>query len=299
MRHVVEVTDVSSENQLAKALGLELGERLSGGEFGAFKARNSHGNAVVLKVLVRSPVFALDRVSRAVELSESLRLDGYPAPEFLDVGQIGEDVYTVQEFIEAAVPDHLTANTVGKLIELIEWHRDRAARVLQGPGVRECSDPDAGRTLVSKIIDDGSALLDEISDERVAALLRWAVAIAESSDPDSLRTGDVFHGDFHARNLLVRDERVLAVFDWEGARAGDRRADLLRLTATSITLQAADTKGAQLLREAVIRRVPVETRALLAAKWTVQDLNYGVRWKPIAIPFGIGNGEVYRDLCRD
>ena len=62
-----------------------------------------------------------------------------------------------------------------------------------------------------------------------AVLLGEIIDVGRSADPSVLRRTDAMHRDWHHRNLLVRGETVTAVIDWEAARAGDTRLDLVLL----------------------------------------------------------------------
>ncbi|MFW6074684.1 MAG: phosphotransferase family protein [Chloroflexota bacterium] len=63
-----------------------------------------------------------------------------------------------------------------------------------------------------------------------------------------LRNDRLIHLDYHPLNVLVADEQVSAILDWNNAHAGDPRADLARTFAILRTLP-----GVEGLRRAVLR----------------------------------------------
>ena len=63
--------------------------------------------------------------------------------------------------------------------------------------------------------------------KRSARLLDWIHEVGRSaSDMDG---DDLVHLDYHPGNILVSGRRISGVIDWDGARRGDRRFDLVTL----------------------------------------------------------------------
>jgi len=63
---------------------------------------------------------------------------------------------------------------------------------------------------------------------RCAVLLDRVTAVGADADPAWFPTDGLVHLDLHTDNLLVDDERLTGIIDWEGACAGDPRFDLVR-----------------------------------------------------------------------
>ncbi|GAB3426461.1 hypothetical protein GCM10027569_65820 [Flindersiella endophytica] len=240
--------------------------QLTGGEWGAFLARSGAGETVVLKVMPRHWLFGYERVATAVRLAATLREEGYPIPRYLDVGTVGADVYTVQETVAGTVPDTLALAHVRRLLELWQRHEGGAVRAAQRElnwAERLEGERQAGKELLASGVRPE---LQQLADR--------AIALLSSADPGVLRTGDVVHGDFHHRNLLAVGSDVTAVFDWEGAHAGDSRHDLLRLASAAIAAGQVEPAGAAWLRAEVERWVPAEVRAILGAIQVLDDFRF-------------------------
>lgn len=247
-------------HQLATALELRIVGKLTGGYFGAFHVQTSAGTDAVLKLLPDWPEMALDKVHGAAELVARLRERGYPAPQYLDVGVIGAQVYTVQEYVTGRVANGLTKATAGRLLQL--W------RTQQGAASHVSADG-WGKTLIDRA-RSGAALRPATNDPRVLAILDQALEVAEAADAGVFRTGDIVHGDFHTENVLLRNGRIAAVVDWEEARVGDSRADLLRLYGAAAVWDQAE--AAALLREELDKTTPREVWLPIAAYLTVHHL---------------------------
>jgi thiamine kinase-like enzyme len=66
--------------------------------------------------------------------------------------------------------------------------------------------------------------------------------------------GDIVHGDFHHRNLLVADGRVSAVVDWDDADVGDPAFDLVTLAFCSVVATCEPGAVERLWQAALERR---------------------------------------------
>ncbi len=178
----------------------------------------------MLKVLPPYAGLSLERVRRAVDLAGRLRADDYPIPEYWDIGAVDGRVYSLQAHCPGEVPERLTLAQAQRMVEL--WHRHAAAAPTPGSwpafalhALREgAADGPIDQAAVRAAGPGAAALADEV------------VAVGERTDVACLRSGDIVHGDFHHRNLLVDAAGgVTAIFDWEGAHPGDARLDLATL----------------------------------------------------------------------
>lgn len=200
-----------SAASVASTLGWTHVGRCGGGEFGAHEVVRGAERAV-LKVW-DDPLTAAE-VGRSVALAAGARERGELVPEYLDVGVVDGVSYTLQRFVEGALPSPLTLAHAQQLADLLDAHLGAATGVAYTrPRWWQNWDP---TPTFAKLTGRAGALADELAD-------------LPSADDLSLGTDDVVHGDYHHRNLLVVGERVVAVFDWEGAYPGDRRADLFKL----------------------------------------------------------------------
>lgn len=262
--------------QVTDALGLRSCRRLAGGENGAYEAWTTAGVHVVVKVM---PWWQdLASVRQAVDFAENLRSDGYPAPRYLAVESVDESVATVQEFIQGCVPSQLSTGLLTRMLELWRQHQDVTA-TLSG------ATPAAVRAELATDFDNGikqaDELLAKLDDPPVSHVLRRSREILTNHQLDVFRTGDVVHNDFHHANLLVRDEEIVAILDWEQATAGDARADILRLYAAAIAARQIDPDAVPIL-EAEVDRIPPEIRLPLAARKAIGDLGFALEANPKA-----------------
>jgi hypothetical protein len=112
----------------------------------------------------------------------------------------------LQDFVAGEVPDVLTLPHMRQLLEF--WQRQLgAAGEEDGQWVSDVVT--ALRSGTEELFIDHRALR-EAPDPRVRALLAAAAGAGEAVRPGLPRTGDVVHGDFHHRNILVRGDRVVA-----------------------------------------------------------------------------------------
>jgi len=274
--------DVAAE--LAAALGLRLGRRL-GGEWGAFEVTTADGARAVLKPLPVHEFFSMSRVTTAIELETALRAEGYPAPRYLDVGMVGAQPYTLQEFVSGETPSRLDIAYVERLLDLRRWHVGAAARA----GLSSA----AWRDLLLAGLDPDCAqarLVRERGDDAARRLLDRAVRVGATIDPAVLAVDDVLHGDFHHQNLLVRRGEVVAYVDWEGARAGDSRSDLLMLAFSAPDMQAIATGARRGLLDEVAT-IPADVRALIAASYAIGKLHFALAARPEALDWAIATAE--------
>lgn len=267
---------------LAEALDVTVVRRLAGGEWGAYLVTTAAGVAAVLKPLPRHEIFAEVRVRRAVGFARALRAEGYPIPAYLDVGVIDGQVFTLQESVDGEVPSGLQPAHARQLIDLRHRHIGAAAPPPDAEAVRSGSA--WGTELVHQLraVDgpDQTALRD-CGDPRVIRLLDEATEVGERTDPAIFRGADVVHNDFHHANLLVRGDEVVAVFDWEGARAGDSALDLATLAWYASASQCPVTAAtAALVRTELDATVPPEVRAALAARFAIGKLAFAVGSRP-------------------
>ncbi len=260
-------------NRIADTLGISVERRLAGGLWGAYLARSRTGAAVVVKPMVVHPMHTLGGAQRAARLAMRLRDSGYPIPRFLEVTQIGGQVVTLQEYVEGVVPEVFERGHAEQLIELWRLHTGRAVDEAETSiePLAAIRDPLAADCRALQCSDD--PYLRTVYDE--------AAAVVQGTDPAVFRDRDVVHHDFHHRNFLARDGRVVAVFDWEGARAGDSAVDLCSLAWSSHPGSPTRTGAADaLVSAAVDSDVQPAVAAGIAAGRAIEKLAFGLRSDP-------------------
>ncbi len=199
-------------HDIAQGLGWELVEKCAGGEFGAHLVRRGDEKAV-LKTW--QPPHDFERITNSAELAMRVRDAGQLVPRYLDVGRRDDVIYTLQEWIDGDVPLRLDLPVARRMVELLDTHAGVAADWGERPaGFGAWWDQhDTFKTAPTDI----AALADEVFD----AIDRF--------DDAPVTTTDVVHDDYHHKNVLVRDDNVVAIIDWDAAQPGDRWFDAFLL----------------------------------------------------------------------
>jgi len=208
-------------------------ETLPGESRSTFAVAASNEELVVK--LLRDGPQVLDNQRRLIRLVGDLRRRGYPAPEYVGVGQSGRTMFTVQRRLpgqtllrEPGTPPEpdLFAALLPSLLTAIELQRDAG----------DLTRPAWPHWLLETIETggDGYCLHATMRDDpRTAALLRRLQTLARRNRKDEARTRDVVHFDLNPANILHVGGRLSGVVDWnipfEGAGQGDRGFDVATL----------------------------------------------------------------------
>jgi aminoglycoside phosphotransferase (APT) family kinase protein len=201
--------------------------RLAGGlDVGAMHVQLDGRAHAVLKAWPRVRPDQLDEALRARRIVEHMRRRGYPTPACLGVGATATQVWHLMEFVDAAPVPELTPPLVEQLMQIIELqagqateaahdHWSYAWRLATGREFGPDLDPDLSRAV---------AELPGYSSEVAALVERARFRCADVPPPHE--APDMVHADFSHRNVLVRDEAVVAVVDIGNAGSGTRATDL-------------------------------------------------------------------------
>ena len=160
---------------------------------------------------------------RAAGVTERLRELGYPAPRYVRV----EPDWALQEELpgDPLEPWHpLPEAIAGRLLALQELQTEPFPATWSGswPRVVASSVLSGARSYLRL------ATLRDHSDGSRELLARCQDAVRRFGD--RVQEADaIVHWDFTPDNVLVRDREVCGVIDWEGARPGDVRFDLVTL----------------------------------------------------------------------
>lgn len=178
---------------------------------------------------------AVDNQRRLVRLVRDLRRRGYPAPEYVGVGESGGVIFTVQRRLPGQTlhrgpgmppAPELFAAVLPSLLSAIELQRDAG----------DLARPPWPAWLLDTIETGGDGYCLHATmrqSPRTAALLRRLQTLARRSRRDKARTQDVVHFDMNPANILHAGGRLSGVVDWnipfDGAGQGDRGFDVATL----------------------------------------------------------------------
>jgi Ser/Thr protein kinase RdoA (MazF antagonist) len=185
--------------------------------------------------LVPSASRALDNQRRLVRLVRDLRRRGYPAPEYVGVGESRGTIFTVQRRLPGQTlhrgpgmppAPELFAAVLPSLLTAIELQRD----------VGDLAQPPWPAWLLDTIETGGDGYCLHATMRRAprtAALLRRLQTLARRNPRDETRTRDAVHFDMNPANILHAGGRLSGVVDWnipfDGGGQGDRAFDVATL----------------------------------------------------------------------
>ena len=261
------------DTRVADELGLVVVGSLAGGEHGALAVDSRAGDPLVLKVFAPTDHV---RLAEAMRVADRVRTRGVPVPDPYWSGTTNDRAYTLQRRCEGEIPHDLEASHATQLLEFWDAHRDAMPEGSDWPE----------RAVRALLVGDVE-LWAEHAPIRAAGgaameVLQEIIAIGEAADAAVLRGTDAMHGDWHHRNLLVRGQTVSAVIDWESARAGDARYDLVLLHFWTDTYEGhgVSVEAADLVRRAVEARVAPDARRVLAALTCLHQLWFVCAYRP-------------------
>jgi Phosphotransferase enzyme family len=196
-------------------------EQYPDGEQGAFAITDQSKRQCVLKWAPGA--YNLSWMQEAKTVTDLLRSIGYPAPTYLFIGRAPGGIYSIQSALPGSPMRSLTPTLLPGLLELNrlqvgralpgrkDWHQEVISTVLFG-GDDYCLHPPLQQ------YSRGTAdLLQELQ----------ALVVAHQDEPH--RTSDIVHGDFQHSNILMHDEQISGVIDWDGSYAGDCIFDVATL----------------------------------------------------------------------
>lgn len=185
---------------------------------------------------------SVDRVRTAHAIQLLLRERGFPAPAIVRARssgtsyvQLRETVYELFEFIPGASCSGTAADAEDAGRMLARFHETATvARTYLDPTRGGYHDALGVRTGLCRFGSAGVAdeTDDESDEEERRRVIDFLLASYEAASATVRSAGwvhwpeVVIHGDWHPGNLLCRQERVVAVIDFDSVRLGRRMADV-------------------------------------------------------------------------
>ncbi|MCR9136175.1 MAG: phosphotransferase [Alphaproteobacteria bacterium] len=205
-------------------LGFELVRDLGGRSQGAWLATASNGSPVILKW---SPFKTMaNRYATLLPGLNELRARGVPVPEYLHVIPFDGGTLSVQHFLPGKSQDNPSQAVVEATVDSIA-----AKAGIPGP-LPAGNQPTWGAFVVGSLTDslDGRQMQAPLrsGDKRTAAVLDRIRAVGADADPDRFPDNGLVHLDLHTDNILIDDDALSGIIDWEEACAGDHLYDLVQ-----------------------------------------------------------------------
>lgn len=249
--------------EIAAAIGVELDGRFEHGEgTGAYAVRTADGLDVVLKLFDDD---VLD-LGASAPLTAALRARGYPVPTIHASGVHDGIRYEIQERMPGVQLGQPTSERVASLRDLVLAQRD-VGLPGRGPWVE---------TMVASVTEGcvGYCQHDAMTahSDETRSMLRRLRRIADAAQRIDVSDRDVVHYDFSPHNVLVDDDRITGVVDWDGATNGDAAFDLVTLAAFTYDYAVRD----ELLAVAAQLTDP-RALALYAAHMVLRQVDWSLR----------------------
>jgi hypothetical protein len=213
------------------------------------------------------------RAENAARTIQRLCARGYPAPEYVAVGSVERTSYSLQRVMPGEpIGSRLHLGLLPQLLHLNDLQR--------GQGESPNDEPERIiRGVMEGYVD--FCILDTLRTYSCesAAMLDTLQGIVAAHARECPRRNDIVHFDFHTNNILIYDQRLSGVIDWEGSESGDCAFDLA--TLLFYTWPFADFREA--LWRALLERTNRGMRAVYLAHMIVRQLDWSMRHHDVAI----------------
>jgi fructosamine-3-kinase len=245
-----------------------VGRYLQGESGAARKVVDDEGNRFVLKF--GSSINHEVGNAHPGRITERLRSVGYPTPHYLAVGVVRDTWYIVQTVMRGApIGNRVSLVLLPQILHLNDLQR--------GQGDSRDENPER----ITRGVMEGFAgycVIDTLRtySDRSAAMLTRLQCIVAANAGECPRRNDVVHWDFHTNNVLMENDGITGVIDWEGSYTGDRAFDLA--TMLFYTWNFADFRDA--LLQAILERTTRQAVAVYLAHMIVRQLDWSMRHHP-------------------
>jgi hypothetical protein len=241
-------------------------EKYPDGEQGAF---------VVVDHLDRRWVLKWAREARNLEwmrgaktVTDLLRNLDYPAPSYLLIGKFPEGIYSIQSALPGSPIRHLPVTLLPLLFEINELQRERAI-----PGRN-----DWHQEAIETVLRGGNgyclhASLQQHSPE-TAEILQTLQDLVRTYQDEPHRTNDIVHGDFQHANILIENEQISGVVDWDGFGAGDCSFDI----ATLLFYSYDDVEVREQLWNYALERASLKLLSIYLAHLILRQIDWSLRY---------------------
>jgi thiamine kinase-like enzyme len=242
-----------------------VGRYAQGESRAAVRVADAHGNRFVLKSGASTNVEVRD--AHPGRTTARLRSLGYPAPEYVAVGIAGETWYVLQTAMRGdPIGNRISLALLPQVLHLNDLQRGQSESGDEGPDriIRGVMEGYAGYCVIDTL---------RTYSAESAAMLDRLQRIVTANASECLRHNDIVHFDFHTNNVLIEDDHITGVIDWEGSCSGDCAFDLA--TLLFYTWHFAEFRD-QLWR-ALLERTTGGAVAVYLAHMIVRQLDWSMR----------------------
>ncbi|HCI79676.1 MAG TPA: hypothetical protein DHW02_08295 [Ktedonobacter sp.] len=248
-------------------------ERYRSGEQGAFALVDATGRHAVLK-WSRDTRY-VSTIQDVMRTTDALRLAGYPVPHYLFTGIVEEGAYAIQESLPG-VPLHIL--TPHYLTEVFTLNNIQPGRAI-------LPQDEWPARVVNTVLygGDGYCIIETLRtySSTTVELLHVLQAVVNAHRDDDYTTNDIVHYDFHCENILISDNHISGVIDWDGTCSGDAGFDLVTLLCYAYT-QHDESVKAQLWSRAMERSGRAAVSVYIA-HMLVRQIDWAIRFYPDSI----------------
>ncbi|HEU5384113.1 MAG TPA: aminoglycoside phosphotransferase family protein [Ktedonobacteraceae bacterium] len=224
-------------------------EKYPDGEQGAFVVTDRLIGRWVLKWAPGAS--NLDWMRGVKTVTNLLRSLNYPAPRYLLIGSIPEGIYSIQSVLPGSPIHQISPAHLPRLFALNElqigralpdrkdWHQEVINTVLQG--------------------GDGYCLHESLLQHSpdTAELLQALQALVMAHQDEPHRSNDIVHRDFQHANILIEENQISGVVDWDGFGTGDCIFDIATLLFYSESIEAREQLWNYALGRASLRLLSI------------------------------------------
>ena len=240
-------------------------EKYADGEQGAFAIADHLNRRWVLKWAPGA--YNLQWMQGAKTVTDLLRSLNYPAPYYLLIEKIPEGIYSIQSVLPGSPMRRLLPALLPRLFELNDLQVGRAI-----PGRK-----DWHQEVIKTVLfgGDGYCLHASLQQhsQATADLLQTLQTLVISYQDEPHRTNDIVHGDFQHSNILIHDEQISGIVDWDGSCAGDCTFDIATLLFYSYDVVEVRER----LWDYALERVSLKLLSMYFAHLILRQVDWSLR----------------------
>lgn len=231
---------------------------------GAFALINREGTQFVLKY-THKPNW-LKWIERARTVTTQLKKASNLVPTYSIAGTFPEGLtFWIQTLLAGMPAQHLNERQIKSLLSFNKLQSGRAVSKEQN----------WSKYITGVVFRDEAGWYKSLSEyapatEALAKELEYLVAGKETC---CTKTSDIVHGDLTLTNILVKDNQLIGIIDWDAAGCGDRTFDL----AILLYYCYSNNQAQQILVNSILELVSFETLQIYLTYAILSQLDWSIR----------------------